>query len=54
MSMHVNTYTFVNSQAPECLRISYTIKNYSTKGQPRWRSGLVPPTAWGVILETRD
>ena len=23
-------------------------------GQPRWRSGLVPPAAWGVILETRD
>ena len=24
------------------------------RGQPRWRSGLVPPAAWGVILETRD
>ena len=23
-------------------------------GQPRWRSGLAPPAAWGVILETRD
>ena len=22
------------------------------KGQPRWRSGLAPPAAWGVILET--
>ena len=25
-----------------------------TIGQPWWRSGLVPPTAWGVILETGD
>ena len=24
------------------------------KGQPRWRSGLAPPAAWGVILETGD
>ena len=23
-------------------------------GQPQWRSGLVPPTVRGVILETRD
>ena len=23
-------------------------------GQPRWCSGLAPPAAWGVILETRD
>ena len=23
-------------------------------GQPRWRSGLAPPAAWGVILETWD
>ena len=23
-------------------------------GQPRWRSGLAPPAAWGVILETGD
>ena len=23
-------------------------------GQPRWRSGLVPPAAQGVILETLD
>ena len=23
-------------------------------GQPRWRSGLAPPAAWGVILETLD
>ena len=23
-------------------------------GQPWWRSGLVPPSAQGVILETRD
>ena len=24
------------------------------EGQPRWLSGLAPPSAWGVILETRD
>ena len=23
-------------------------------GQPQWRSGLAPPAARGVILETRD
>ena len=23
-------------------------------GQPQWRSGLAPPAAWGVILETED
>ena len=23
-------------------------------GQPGWLSGLAPPSAWGVILETRD
>ena len=23
-------------------------------GQPRWCSGLAPPAAWGVILETWD
>ena len=26
----------------------------TTMGQPRWRSGLVPPVAQGVILETLD
>ena len=26
----------------------------SILGQSRWRSGLVPPTAQGVILETLD
>lgn len=25
-----------------------------TWGQPQWLSGLVPPTAQGVILETQD
>ena len=25
-----------------------------TSGQPRWRSGLAPPAAWGVILEIQD
>ena len=25
-----------------------------TIGQPRWLSGLAPPAAWGVILETWD
>ena len=25
-----------------------------TAGQPRWRSGLAPPVAQGVILETVD
>ena len=23
-----------------------------SQGQPQWRSGLAPPAAWGVILET--
>ena len=26
----------------------------SEKGQPRWPSGLAPPSAWDVILVTRD
>ena len=26
----------------------------ATRGQPQWLSGLAPPAAWGVILETRD
>ena len=30
------------------------IKFISTFGQPRWCSGLAPPAARGVILETRD
>ena len=25
----------------------------SMVGQPRWRSGLAPRAAWGVILETQ-
>ena len=28
--------------------------NWTQHGQPWWRSGLVPPAAQGVILETRD
>ena len=24
------------------------------QGQPPWLSGLAPPSAWGVILKTRD
>ena len=24
------------------------------EGQPQWRSGLALPSAWGVILKTRD
>ena len=27
---------------------------YLSTGQPRWRSGLAPPAAQGVILETPD
>ena len=26
----------------------------TNEGQPQWRSSLVPPSARGVILETRD
>ena len=34
-----------------------SFRNLSLKrspGQPRWRSGLAPPAAQGVILETLD
>ena len=34
-----------------CHKIVFKIANC---GQPRWLSGLVPPSAWGVILETWD
>ena len=37
--------------------VSVRFKNVNLKpgeGQARWRSGLVPPAAWGVILETPD
>ena len=36
----------------EKLDLAFVLK--SSSGQPRWLSGLVPPSAWGVILETRD
>ena len=30
------------------------VQKHSKEGQPRWRSSLAPPSAQGVILETRD
>ena len=52
----------VNSIAPEVLndvncRNMTSWLTLSLKcifGQPRWRSGLAPPAAQGVILETRN
>ena len=37
-------------------RSTFTYVNITMigRGQPRWRSGLAPPAAWGVILETGD
>ena len=32
----------------------YTAIKKDELGQPRWLSGLAPPSAQGVILETRD
>ena len=34
--------------------VSATAFKTLAKGQPGWLSGLAPPSAWGVILETRD
>ena len=34
-------------------RVNVLIK-YHSAGQPGWLSGLAPPLAQGVILETRD
>ena len=35
------------------VRVKNQIRNHSV-GQPRWLSGLAPPSAQGLILETRD
>ena len=35
------------------VQLNFSIES-SKIGQPRWRRGLAPPAAWGVILETRD
>ena len=31
-----------------------TVLRKAVRGQPRWHSGLAPPVAQGVILETQD
>ena len=40
-------------QELEALNTIISLK-FHAGGQPRWRSGLAPPAAQGVILETRD
>ena len=42
-----------NCQMGQRARRSSMIKS-KEQGLPRWRSGLAPPAAWGVILGTRD
>ena len=41
-----------NSSKAVCESASLISKHFT--GQPRWLSGLVPPSAQGVILETQD
>ena len=36
------------------LNTTSALNNYMTIGQPGWLSGLVPPSAQGLILETWD
>ena len=38
----------------EHILLSEINQRKTNTGQPWWRSGLAPPAAWGVILETRD
>ena len=56
-------WTKIIAVDPEVLILSSWGSHYSqrkttnktdSRGQPRWLSGLAPPSAQGVILETRD
>ena len=38
----------------ELYTYTHTHSKKTDTGQPPWHSGLVPPAAWGVILETQD
>ena len=58
-SYHYNNHVVIMTISSSCSGSLYIFTHFSVlkifiPGQPQWCSGLEPPAAWGVILETRD